>query len=68
MKQDAVLIGQVAKDQADAGADFIGVNAGTFADREIEFLCWLVDAVQDAVKKNDGSYKVDGKFRDVEEV
>ena len=48
-KKDAALIGQLAKDQADAGADFIDVNAGTFVDRETEFLCWLVDVVQDAV-------------------
>ncbi|MGB6011483.1 MAG: dihydropteroate synthase [Desulfobacterales bacterium] len=48
-KQDAAFIGQVAKDQADAGADFIDVNAGTFVDRETEYLCWLVKTVQDAV-------------------
>jgi cobalamin-dependent methionine synthase I len=48
-KQDAAFIGQVAKNQADAGADFIDVNAGTFVDRETEYLCWLVKTVQDAV-------------------
>ena len=48
-KQDAEFIGQVAKDQADAGADFIDVNAGTFINRETEHLCWLVKTVQDAV-------------------
>jgi 5-methyltetrahydrofolate--homocysteine methyltransferase len=48
-KQDAAFIGQVAKDQADAGADFIDVNAGTFLDRETEYLCWLVDTVQEVV-------------------
>jgi len=32
-KQDAEFIVQVAKNQADAGADFIDVNAGTFLDR-----------------------------------
>lgn len=48
-KQDAAFIRQAAKDQADAGADFIDVNAGTFVDRETEYLCWLVETVQDAV-------------------
>jgi len=48
-KQDSAFIVQVAKKQADAGADFIDVNAGTFVDREAEYLCWLVKTVQDAV-------------------
>jgi len=48
-KQDAQFVVQVAKSQADAGADFIDVNAGTFVDRETEYLCWLVKTVQDAV-------------------
>lgn len=48
-KQNADFIVQVAKDQADAGADFIDVNAGTYVDRETEYLCWLVKTVQDAV-------------------
>ncbi len=48
-KQDAEFIVQIAKNQADAGAHFIDVNAGTFVDREAEHLCWLVKTVQDAV-------------------
>jgi cobalamin-dependent methionine synthase I len=48
-KQDAQFIAQVAKNQADAGAHFIDVNAGTFVNRETEYLCWLVKTVQDAV-------------------
>jgi cobalamin-dependent methionine synthase I len=48
-KQDSEFIVQAAKNQADAGADFIDVNAGTFVDREAEYLCWLVKTVQDAV-------------------
>lgn len=47
--QDVAFIGKVAKSQADAGAHFIDVNAGTFVDRETEYLCWLVETVQDAV-------------------
>lgn len=50
-KQDAEFIVQVAQKQADAGADFIDVNAGTFVDRETEYLCWLVKTVQDAVDR-----------------
>ena len=47
--KDAEFIVQVAKSQADAGAHFIDVNAGTFMDRETEYLCWLVKTIQDAV-------------------
>jgi 5-methyltetrahydrofolate--homocysteine methyltransferase len=47
--QNAGFIATVAKAQADAGADFIDVNAGSFVDRETEYLCWLVETVQDAV-------------------
>jgi 5-methyltetrahydrofolate--homocysteine methyltransferase len=47
--RDAEFISKVAKNQADAGAHFIDVNAGTFVDRETEYLCWLVETVQDAV-------------------
>ena len=47
--RDAVFIGQIAKNQADVGAHFIDVNAGTFVDQETEHLCWLVKTVQDAV-------------------
>ena len=48
-KQDAEFIVRVAKNQADAGAHFIDVNAGTFVDQETEYLCWLVETVQEAV-------------------
>jgi 5-methyltetrahydrofolate--homocysteine methyltransferase len=48
-KQNAEFIVQVAKSQADAGAHFIDVNAGTFMDQETEFLCWLVETIQQAV-------------------
>jgi 5-methyltetrahydrofolate--homocysteine methyltransferase len=48
-KQDAEFIVQAAKSQANAGAHFIDVNAGTFVDQETEYLCWLVRTVQDAV-------------------
>jgi cobalamin-dependent methionine synthase I len=48
-KRDAQSIIKLARDQAEAGADYIDVNAGTFLDRETECLCWLVETVQGAV-------------------
>lgn len=47
--QDAEFIQKVAKDQWDAGADFIDVNAGIFVGKEGEYLEWLVKTVQEAV-------------------
>jgi 5-methyltetrahydrofolate--homocysteine methyltransferase len=44
--QDADAIQQVAKDQAEAGADFIDVNAGIFVGKEPQYLKWLVQTVQ----------------------
>jgi 5-methyltetrahydrofolate--homocysteine methyltransferase len=46
---DAAALQGVAKDQLDAGANFIDVNAGVFVDREVEYLRWLVETVQSAV-------------------
>lgn len=40
---------QVAKDQHDAGADFIDVNAGIFVGREADYVNWLIKTVQDNV-------------------
>jgi len=48
-KQDAEYIISVAREQVDAGADYIDVNAGTFVNNEVEMLCWLVETVQGAV-------------------
>ena len=45
-RRDAEFIVGVAREQAEAGAHFIDVNAGTLLDRETESLCWLVDTVQ----------------------
>ena len=44
--RDVDFIVQTARDQADAGASFIDVNAGTFVEKETESLCWLVETVQ----------------------
>jgi len=47
--QDAEYIKQVARDEHEAGADFIDVNAGIFVGKEPEYLQWLVKTVQEAV-------------------
>jgi len=39
----------LARRQAEAGAHYIDVNAGTFVDREAELLGWLVETVQSEV-------------------
>ena len=48
-KRDASFIGKVAQSQAQAGAHYIDVNAGTFLEKESDCLCWLVETVQSAV-------------------
>ncbi len=45
--QDTDAIQQVAKDQSEAGADFIDVNAGIFVGKEPQYLKWLVQTVQE---------------------
>ncbi|MDZ7759684.1 MAG: methyltetrahydrofolate cobalamin methyltransferase [Desulfovermiculus sp.] len=47
--QDVQAIQKVAKDQHDAGADYIDVNAGTFVGQESEYVNWLVEKVQEVV-------------------
>ncbi|MFC2039473.1 methyltetrahydrofolate cobalamin methyltransferase [Chloroflexota bacterium] len=49
--RDAAFIARVAQEQAEAGAHYIDVNAGTFLDQEVDYLCWLVDAVQNEVDR-----------------
>lgn len=46
--QDAEAIRKLAIDQQRCGADYIDVNAGTFTDKEAEYLTWLVQIVQEA--------------------
>jgi 5-methyltetrahydrofolate--homocysteine methyltransferase len=48
-KQDAAFITKVAREQAEAGANYIDVNAGTFLEQEVDCLCWLVETVQSEV-------------------
>lgn len=46
---DRDFIRDIARRQAEAGADYIDVNAGTFVEKEIELLPWLIETVQAAV-------------------
>jgi 5-methyltetrahydrofolate--homocysteine methyltransferase len=50
-QENAEYIQAIARSQADAGADYIDVNAGTFLEREIEYLPWLVKTVQAKVDR-----------------
>jgi cobalamin-dependent methionine synthase I len=47
--KDGAALQRVAKDQFEAGAAFIDVNAGVFVGREAAYLRWLVETVQSAV-------------------
>jgi cobalamin-dependent methionine synthase I len=46
---DRGFIQKEARDQAEAGAHFIDVNAGTFVGEEKEKLTWVMEAVQEVV-------------------
>ncbi len=48
---DAAAIAQVAKEEADNGADYIDVNAGVFVGKEAEYLKWLVETAQSATDR-----------------
>jgi 5-methyltetrahydrofolate--homocysteine methyltransferase len=49
--RDVASIQNVAKEQADAGANYIDVNAGVFVGQEPEYLKWLVETVQQVTDK-----------------
>jgi len=51
VERDAAFIAAVAREQAEAGADYIDVNAGTFTEEEAQSLCWLVETVQAEVDR-----------------
>ena len=48
--QDEGAIADVAIAEAEAGADYIDVNAGTFVDKEVDYLKWLVQVSQEATE------------------
>jgi cobalamin-dependent methionine synthase I len=47
--RDAAFIARMAREQAEAGAHYIDINAGTFLDQEVDCLCWLTETVQEEV-------------------
>lgn len=47
--QAAEVIKKIASDQVANGADYIDVNAGTFVEKEAQYLAWLVKIVQEEV-------------------
>jgi len=49
--RDENFIRDLAIRQAEAGADYINVSAGTSPEEELDILKWLMDVVQDAVDK-----------------
>ncbi|AOT70995.1 dihydropteroate synthase [Geosporobacter ferrireducens] len=46
LDRDAAYIQEIAKSQAEAGADYLDINAGTEPERETEDLLWLIETVQ----------------------
>lgn len=46
---DAEYIQKVARDQQEAGANYIDINAGVFADKESDYLKWLITTVQEVI-------------------
>jgi 5-methyltetrahydrofolate corrinoid/iron sulfur protein methyltransferase len=49
--REIAVIQKIAIDQAEAGADYIDVNAGIFVGKESEYLEWLTTSVQDSTHK-----------------
>ncbi len=49
--ENASIIMDIAKQQDEAGADYIDVNAGIFVDDEPKYLSWLVQTVQNVTDK-----------------
>jgi 5-methyltetrahydrofolate--homocysteine methyltransferase len=48
-EKNTQFIIDIAQRQAEAGADYIDLNVGTFLEQEAQYLCWLVETVQQAV-------------------
>ena len=49
--KDRSFIRNEARNQDEAGADYIDVNVGTFTGKEVEALKWVIEAVQEATDK-----------------
>jgi len=55
--RNAEFIQNLAKKQADFGAHWLDVNAGTHPDREVDDMLWLIDLIQDqAGQKGTGQW------------
>jgi 5-methyltetrahydrofolate--homocysteine methyltransferase len=50
LARNGAYISAVAKQQSEAGADYLDINAGTSPEREAEDMGWLIDTVQGAVE------------------
>jgi 5-methyltetrahydrofolate--homocysteine methyltransferase len=50
LDRNIAYITEAAKTQAEAGADYLDINAGTSPDRETADMLWLIDTVQAAVE------------------
>jgi len=50
-ERDTAFLQKETLIQVEAGADYIDVNAGTFIEKETEYLEWLVQTVQAATDK-----------------
>ncbi|MCO5386030.1 MAG: methyltetrahydrofolate cobalamin methyltransferase [Desulfosporosinus sp.] len=48
--RDAAYIQQVAKEQVEAGANYVDINCGTMVFNEVEVMEWLVNTVQEVVQ------------------
>ncbi len=48
-EKNSKVISKVAKDQYEAGADYIDVNAGIFVGKEKDYMRWLVKTVQETI-------------------
>lgn len=50
-EQNVAFIQQEARQQAEAGAEYIDINSGALLSEETKYLTWLVEIVQDIVDK-----------------
>lgn len=50
-EKNADFIQELAKSQDEAGADYIDVNTGAFADRELEVLEWAIKTIREVTQK-----------------
>jgi 5-methyltetrahydrofolate--homocysteine methyltransferase len=49
-RKDTTFLQKLARDQAEAGADYLDVNTGAFVEEETKLMEWLVQTVQEAVE------------------